>query len=71
MERPDLSGSGARYQVEARDPNGKMVRADVVAGEIRVGCRDLGRSFDERTRRTIIETAQRLGGSVRSIKRID
>lgn len=71
MNEQDIGSSAARYEVEARDPKGNLVRATVYAGEIRSGCAEMARSFDERTRCVIVETAQKLGGSVRSIKRID
>ena len=63
----------ALFRVEGRDGDGKLFQTEVAACELRHGNipSEIVNSFEERSRRAIIECANEHGDSVRRIKRVD
>lgn len=63
----------AKYEIEGKDPKGKPFKATIDALELRIGDvpPEIQRSFDERSRRQIVETANHFNATVRRIKRVD
>ena len=63
----------ARYLIEGKDDKGKLFQSRVGVHELRL-CEcppEMVHSFDERSRRNIIEVVNQFGGSVRRIKRVE